>query len=212
MGLSGFFKKIGQELKVLTGDKAKNKQYSNNKVYPSAKEAKKAFEQSKRKLFDVNGWSDMEGINSKFVLYDQGGMPSSGGLKPGYFIKIELPGAKVENWVQISKVSNQPDFAEFVVHPSEKPQEKDNPNAEVKHFFSKEASSTFRVERKDKLIEASEIGRNEYINNQGEESGNRQVLNTLIAEGGWAGFQKIQWEKLTKFLVHSDEVKTSTGR
>lgn len=212
MGLSGFFKKIGQELKVLTGDKGKNKQYSNSKVYPSVKEAKKAFEHSKRKLFDVNSWSDMKGINSKFVLYDKAGRPSPRGLKPGYFIKIELPGANVENWVQISSLNNQPDLAEFVVHPSEKPQEKGDPNAEVKHFFSKEASSTFRVVRKDKVIEASEIGRNEYINNQGEESGNRQVLNTLIAEGGWAGFQKIQWDKLTKYLVNSEKVKTTTTR
>jgi len=212
MGLTDFIKRIGQELNVLTGDKAKNKQYSNKQVYGDVEQAKKAFEHSKRKLFDVNGWSDMKGINSKFMLYDDLGKPASGDPRPGYFIKIELPGAKIENWVQINEVSNQADSAEFIVHPSEKPQEKADPNAEVKHFFAKEASSTFRVIRRGNIIEAFEIGRNEYINNQGDQSGNRKILNSLIAEGGWAGFQKIQWEKLTKYLVHSDEVKTSSGQ
>lgn len=209
MGLFNFFNWIGKELQVLTGNKARYKQYSNKQVYPNVEQAQKALEVSKRKLFDINGWSDMKGINSKFTLYDQSGKPVSGEPKQGYFIKIELPGTKIENWVHIYKVSDEDDSAEFIVHPSEKPEEKRDPNAEVKHFFAKEASSIFRVVRTGNVIEAFEIGRNEYINNQGDQSGNRQILNTLIAEGGWAGFQKIQWEKLTKYLVHSDEVKTS---
>jgi hypothetical protein len=208
MGLKSFIKEIGHELKVATGNEGKDKQYSNSQIYPDNQEASEALEKSKQKLFDVNGWSAMKGINSKFMLHDQQGQPVSGQPRQGYFIKIELPGPAIENWVQISEIRNEPDMAEFTVHPSEKPAEKSDPDAEVKHFFTKEASSTFRVSRKDNTIQADEIGLNEVINNQGEESGNRPVLNTLIAEGGWAAFQKIQWDKLTKYLVHSDEVET----
>ena len=150
----------------------------------------------------------MKGINSKFVLYDQQGNTANGSAQPGYFIKIELPGPPVENWVEITELHDEPNMAEFVVHPSAKPSERSDPNAEVKHFFVKEASSTFRVVKEGTRIQAFEIGRNEMINNQGEESGDRSLLNTMVAEGGWAGFQKIQWEKLTKYLVHSDEVET----
>ena len=208
MGLKKIFKGLTQEIKVLTGDKPKDKQYANEHSYPDISQAQKALEESKRKLFDINGWSDMEGLNSKFVLHDEKGKTASGQPKAGYYIMIELPGPPVENWVQIAEVRNEPDLAEFIVHPSEKPKEKTDQNAEIKHFFAKEASSTFRVSRNENVIRAFEIGRNEFINNQGEESGDRPVLNTLIAEGGWAGFQKLQWDKLTKYLVHSEEVKT----
>jgi len=208
MGLKDIIKKAGDELKVLTGEKAKNKEYFNEQAFPDEISAGKAFAESKRKLFDVNGWSGMKGINSKFVLYNQQGKPANGSAQPGYFIKIELPGPPVENWVEVTELHDEPDRAEFVVHPSVKPSEKSDPDAEVKHFFAKEASSTFRVLRKGKVLQAFEIGRNELINNQGNESGDRQILNTLIAEGGWAGFQEIQWDKLTKFLVHSPEVET----
>ena len=205
MGLKNFFDGVKKEIEVLSGDKPKNKEYSNEHAYENDEQAKNALAESKRKLFDINGWSKMEGINSTFTLYDSNGQPAFGDPQPGFFIKIELPGAKIENWVQITEIRNEPDLAEFVVHPSEKPEEKADPDAEVKHFFAKEASSTFRVLRNGHVIQAFEIGRNEYINNQGEESGNRQVLNTLIAEGGWAGFQKIQWDKLTKYLVNDEE-------
>jgi hypothetical protein len=208
MGMKNFFTGIIREFKVLTGEKPKNREYSNEKTFPDEESAKKAFEESKQKLFDVNAWSDMKGINSKFTLYSKEGKLAHHNLKPGYFIRIELPGAPVENWVQITAVKNEPALAEFTVHPSEKPAEKSNPDAGVKHFFAREASSTFRVTRTGTILHAFEIGRNELINNQGKESGDRQFLNTLIAEGGWAGFQKIQWDKLTKFLVHSDDVET----
>ena len=208
MGLKDILRKVGNELNVLTGDKAKNKEYSNEHAYPDITQAQRALEESKRKLFDINGWSNMKGLNSRFVLYDEDGKPAFGDPKAGYYIMIELPGPAVQNWVQITDVRNEPDLAEFIVHPSERPRDLNDPNAEVKHFFAKEASSTFRVSRNENVIHAFEIGRNEFINNKGTESGDRRVLNTLVAEGGWAGFQKIQWDKLTKYLVHSDDVKT----
>jgi hypothetical protein len=73
---------------------------------------------------------------------------------------------------------------------------------QVAHFFGGEATSTFRVELKGNTLVASEIGRDERINNQGDEAGGRAVVNTLIAEGGWALFQEMQWKKLTDYLAH----------
>jgi hypothetical protein len=72
----------------------------------------------------------------------------------------------------------------------------------VAHFFGGEATSTFRVELQGNTLVASEIGRDERINNQGNEAGGRAVVNTLIAEGGWALFQQMQWKKLTDYLAH----------
>jgi hypothetical protein len=72
----------------------------------------------------------------------------------------------------------------------------------------KEATSTFRVQRRGKSIYAYEIGKNEGINNEEEDAGNRKLINTLFAEGGWAGVQKLQWKKLTDYLVHKIEIES----
>lgn len=35
-------------------------------------------------------------------------------------------------------------------------------------------------------------------------------MNTLVAEGGWAGVQGLQWDKLTRYLVHLEETKEAS--
>jgi hypothetical protein len=117
-----------------------------------------------------------------------------------------LPGPVPENWVIVTDIKEEENMAEFTVSPSIDPTEKNKERKEIKHFFIDEATSTFRVEILDKTIYAFEIGRNEGVNNEGEEAGKRKLINTLVAEGGWAGFQKFQWEKLTGFLVHKIEI------
>ena len=54
-------------------------------------------------------------------------------------------------------------------------------------------------------IQEISLREDEAINNQGEEAAGRKWINTLIAAGAWLGFQKIQWEKLTDYLVHKPE-------
>lgn len=208
MGIKKIVDKVKEEINVLKGDESKDKLYRNEQDYPDVASARAAFEKSKKKLFNVNGWSKLEGINSTFELHDDRGRKSMAEIPEiGYFVKITLPASNVENWVNISSIRVEDDLAEFTVHPSEKPNPPADEEAVTEHFFTKEASSTFRVELQGIKLIASEIGQNEYINNQGEESGSRSVLNTLIAEGGWAGFQGLQWDKLTGYLVHQEEAK-----
>jgi hypothetical protein len=210
MSLKDIISKVKKEIDVLQGDATKDKVYTNNNTYPDETTAQQKLTLSKQKLFDVNRWSGLEGINSTFELFDSSGQKSDA-QKPetGYFIKIVLPGSGIENWVKITEIKEEANSAEFVVHPSEQPmlQSEDNSN-EIKHFFIKEASSTFRVERQGNTLIGYEIGRNEGINNKGDEAGDRAILNTLVAEGGWAGIQELQWDKLTSYLVHLEETET----
>ncbi|WP_161888499.1 hypothetical protein [Pontibacter russatus] len=208
MGLKDMFDNLKKEVKVLQGDETKDKVYSNHNEFPDEAAAREAFGRSKQKLFDVNGWSRMAGFNSEFNLYDSRGRRTAA-TKPevGYYIDIILPASTLDNWVQITDIREEENLAEFVVHPSEKPQERHQEDKVIEHFFIKEASSTFRVVREGNTLHAYEIGRNEGINNEGQESGNRALLNTLVAEGGWAGVQGLQWDKLTKYLVHLEEAK-----
>ncbi|TXK37020.1 hypothetical protein FVR03_16205 [Pontibacter qinzhouensis] len=206
MGLKDFFDKAKKEIKVLQGEETKDKVFSNEQDFPDEASAKEAFERAKKKLFDVNLWTDLEGINSTFELYDPRGRKTTEPQpQVGYFVRIILPGTELENWVDVSSVKEEENMAEFTVHPSEKPQTLTDNDEVTEHFFTDEASSTFRVVLEGKTLRAYEIGKNERINNQGEEAGDRKIMNTMIAEGGWAGFQDLQWEKLTRYLVHLEE-------
>lgn len=208
MGIKDIFNKIKSEVKVVQGEETKDKVYTNQNIFPDEATAKREFERSKKKLFDINQWSDLDGINSTFQLFDDRGRRTSANMpEVGYYIRIILPASPIENWVRIARIHIEEDMAEFVVHPSEKPKELTDEEEVVQHFFIKEASSTFRVERTGNTIIGYEIGENEGINNQGEEAGDRALLNTLIAEGGWAGVQELQWDKITKYYVHLEEVE-----
>ncbi len=208
MGLDNIVNKVKKEIDVLRGAEVKDTEFSNENTFPDEASATEAFARSKEKLFEVNKWSGLPGINSTFILFDEGGNQVEGrNPEVGDFVQIILPGPGPENWVTVTNIRQEENLAEFVVSPSPAPAPLTDNTKEVKHFFGKEASSTFRVEKQGNVIKASEIGRSERINNQGEEAGSRAVVNTLVAEGGWAGFQALQWEKLTRYLVHLEEAK-----
>lgn len=208
MPLKKIVNKIKKEAEVLQGKATKEKTYRQEHTYPDEQTAKQEFENAKLKLFNINLWSHLEGIDSTFVLYDERGRRTNAEMpKVGYYIKIVLPVSKIENWVKVTDITTKEKMAEFVVHPSEKPAERTDEEKVIEHFFIKEASSTFRVERQGKTLIGYEIGKNEGINNRGEEAGDRALINTLIAEGGWAGVQELQWDKLIYFFVCPKEAK-----
>lgn len=208
MGIRKILKNLWAELGFLEGLNAKNKKFSNKRDFPSKKDAITAFERSKVKLFNVNRWSHLPGINSAFHLHDANGEKISTD-KPlkGYYIYIDLPGPDPVNWVQVIDILDKQDEAEFTVRPCAEPKATRENQKEIKHFFTDKATSTFRVKRIGKTIYAYEIGKHEEINNRGEKAGNRKVINTVIAETGSLGLQKLQWDKLTNYLVHNSEIE-----
>lgn len=205
MGIFKIFKEI------FTGNKVADKEATNDKLFQSEnhyddpERARKAFYKSKMKLFDVAKWSQLDEPTSKFELFKSNGTPvKSKKPRVGDYIKIDLPGPTPENWVKVVEVIDNDSTASFTVSPSEDPREKDG---EIEHFFIKEATSEFKVELLGNTIKGYEIGKNEGINNAGYEAGKRALVNTLIAEGGWAGFQDYQWNKVTDYFVHKKEIK-----
>ena len=200
MNIKQIIKDIAHEINVLTGKADKDKKYASHRQFPDEETARQAFADSKARLFHVEQWSELPGLASRFELYNHRGEAYSAERpRVGDFIRILLPVPSPENWVEVTDIQEQEDVAEFTVHPAQDPRDSEK---DVEHFFVDEASSTFRVERQGSVIYAFEIGKNEGINNQGEEAGTRNVLNTLIAEGGWMVFQEMQWKKLTRYLVH----------
>jgi hypothetical protein len=206
MNIKKVIDKVSHEVETLKGDQTKDLIYSSEHVYSNERTAAHAFLRAKAKLFAVNDWSTMPSPTSTFELFDSHGRPRhSDKLLVDDYIRIELPlpGNIPANWVQVTDIQVTETEAEFTVVPSADPQrDQTDESAPIEHFFGPEASSTFRVERRSNRLIACEIGRNERVNNQGEAAGNRGTLNTLIAAGGWAFFQEVQWKKLTEYLVH----------
>lgn len=206
MDIKDIYRNLKRKIKVIEGEESRNQHFSSQNDFPDEATAREAFKRAKEKLFDVNKWSALPGFSSEFKLYnDRGELRSAKKPEPGDYLLINLPKPAPSNWVKITEVKEEEDMAEFTVSPSEDPKEKGT--RQIKHFFIDEATSTFRVSREQRSIFAHEIGRNIAINNEGEEAGDRKVINTLIAGGGWAGLQKLQWEKLTDYLVHKVEIE-----
>jgi len=206
MPLKDIVNKVKKEIDVLQKNDTKDKLFVQENHYPDIASAQEALALAKEKLFDVNKWTDLPGISSTFELHNPAGEKiETPAPKVGDFVRIKLPGIPVDNWVQVIDIQTEDLSAQFTVKPSPKPNPAPDSAEEVKHFFGKEASSTFRVQLDGTTLRGEEIGRDEMPNNETEEAGARALLNTLVAEGGWAGFQKLQWDKLTSYLVHKTE-------
>ena len=193
---------IKEEAKVLKGEKAKDKQYVSSRSFDNDASAQAEFGRAMERLYDVNAWSDIPGVaNAAFQLYSSDGQPVRRHLvQMDDFIRIDLPGPLPFYWVKVVEVSNGDDHAQFTVQPAHDPTKREDP-AVTDHFFRDQARSIFRIERDGAEITAMEIGLNEAINNQEGEAGEKRLINTLVSEGGWAGFQKYQWKNLTEYLV-----------
>jgi hypothetical protein len=194
---------IKKEGDVLKGERTKDKQYSTVRNFDEEDSARFEFSRSKERLFNVNAWSDIPGIaNATFELFDDNGNRiDRNKVEKGDFIKIDLPGPLPFYWVRVNEVTDEKDAAQFTVQPTYDPTDRADDKQVTDHFFQDKARSIFRVERKGKEITAMEIGINEAINNKEDEAGSKGVINTLVSEGGWAGFQKYQWKNLTDYLV-----------
>ena len=193
--------KVQHEVAVVKGDATKDVSYVSRNTFADDAQTEDAFARSVDKLLNVNGWSGLSGFTADFVLHDPNGqLKPDGRVAPGDYIKIILPGPMPENWVRVIDHSAAENRVEFTVQPTHAP-EKAN-SAETDHFFTDEARSIFRVERLGTTVTASEIGRDEAINNQQPEAGDRAIINTAIAAGGWLFYQQFQWKTLTDYLVH----------
>jgi hypothetical protein len=202
MGINDFFDAAKKEGRILQGEGKKDRLFVSKQDYADEQTAAQEFTRSKNKLFNVEAWSALPGLSSGFYLYDeQGNRKQIHSPKEGDYIRIDLPGPFPQNWVRITRLYEDNKLAEFTVKPSKAPQAGQD-DSQVKHFFTEEASSTFQVQLIGNTLVAREIGLDEVINNQGRQAGNHALVNTLIAEGGWAFFQKVQWQKLTDYLVH----------
>nr|WP_293836005.1 hypothetical protein [uncultured Arsenicibacter sp.] len=201
IGMENKMNPVKKEVDALLGDAVKQKTFREEQTFANDFQAKLAFQAAAGRLFDVNSWSTISVLTADFVLYSSNGKPKPVMLpQSGDYIRIQLPGPVPENWVRIFDVNQSGDHAEFSAHPCQHPLS--DTKAQTDHFFKHSTISTFRIERLGNTLIGSQIGKDEQINNQQPEAGDRQVINTVIAEAGWLFYQSVQWNALCRYWVN----------
>jgi hypothetical protein len=179
----------------------------NSVEMPDEQAARNLFKVAKERLLDVNNWHQVSGAASAtFQLSDEQGNKVNSPVALGYHVQIDIPGpgnisGKGYDWVQVEAIEEHGGESEDVIAIRVRPT--GNPKhapEEIAHFFTGEASSTFAVRRKGKIVVASVNGRNEKPNLH---TGNvlDKIRNAVIGATAIAGLNKPQWKSLVQGLL-----------
>jgi hypothetical protein len=176
----------------------------------TAEEARRMFEQVKKRLLHVNDWEKLTGPGTAdFQLTDMAGNAVQRAATEGDHFMIDIPGpgpvtGEGYDWVRIEsieEVNNAADDMECItirVRPATNPK---GGGEDVAHFFKENATSNFMVIRKGNTIVAGVYGRNE-LPNTGAEKAVDKARNTMVALSAMAGASKLQWKSLVKGLIN----------
>ena len=168
------------------------------------KEGLALYEKARKNLLDINNWEHIAGkLSAGFRLTDPFGKLVQRLPLQGDFIRIHLPPSTDDkfDWVRIEAIEEQKyqdnlNWIMIRVRPSDPPRQQE----ETEHFFSKEATSSFLVERAGRKVTASVRGRNELpnIKTPGLVS---KMRNLLFGLGAMLGLNYPQWKGLVKGIL-----------
>jgi hypothetical protein len=170
--------------------------------------AESLFERARRNLLNVNDWHTIAGPHSAvFEIIDERGEKITGDVKKGNYLRINIPaipGSPAGNgadWVKVERINEQVNlnYQSIAISVRPAPSPIDN-ETEVAHFFADEATSTFSIERRDRVVVASVNGRNETPNTE-TKTIRARIRNFFVAIGAMLGLNKPQWKSLVKGLI-----------
>lgn len=185
---------------------------SHEYVATNSSEAERVFSMATERLRNVNIWANLCGpLSAKFSLTDERGEAVSRAVQQGDYFRIDVPGPGPSagdgfDWVKVEALeenrnpSAQEESVTIRVRPAPSPE---NTKRDTAHFFSDDATSSFRVIRRGNVVRAEVHGRNEVPNTDVERKGDK-VRNALVGSGAIAGISKPQWASLVKGLLNVD--------
>jgi hypothetical protein len=175
----------------------------------SDEEARNIFTMAATRMLDVNSWEKICGpISAKFRLTDEEGKSLQRPAKPGDFFCIDVPGPGPSagdgfDWVKVEALddrrgdSSAEESITMRVRPAPSPENNDRDTA---HFFTDDATSSFRVARHGRTVRAEVHGRNERPNTEVHNAADK-LRNAVVGTGAVAGISKPQWNSLVKGLL-----------
>ena len=177
-----------------------------SKELDSEKEAGAFLRVVIRRLLDVNHWHQLGGkASASFQLTNDTGMNLERSAAPGDLFRINIPApgnasGDGDDWVRIESIEETDDGVVMQVRPCPNPM---NTDADIAHFFSDAATSSFVAKREGKKVIAGVYGRNEKPNTD-TSSITDKIRNTAVALGAISGLSKLQWKSLTAGLMEKE--------
>lgn len=176
-------------------------------------EAKAFYQIAKNRLLNVSCWPEICKVPlSTFTLTDQNGHEVIREAEEGDYLKIDIPGPGTHtgdgfDWVRIEKIEEEITISSSVItlqaRPAANPTQKD---ADVAHFFSQQATSTFQVRQSGTTVSAEEHGRNE-VPNTATSNLTDNIRNTFVGWTAKIGLSYPQWKSLVKGIVETAAAK-----
>lgn len=167
-------------------------------------EAAHLYIRARKNLLSINQWQELAGkLSARFTLIDPNGVEADRFPLQGDYIRIHLPTSTPNkyDWVRIEKIQDEnPDDYTGRILIQVRPADPPLPQQETEHFFSREATSSFFVERKGKRVSAMVRGRNELPNLDADNLVDK-IRNAVIAIGAMAGLNVPQWKALVKGIL-----------
>ncbi|MEI6948724.1 hypothetical protein V9K67_16140 [Paraflavisolibacter sp. H34] len=177
----------------------------------TVEEAKQFYELVKERLLHVHRWHDLAGaLTAEFQLTDSQGREEKRATREGDYWKIDIPGpgsltGEGFDWVRVERMEEHEDpYTQRLlirVRPAPNPQ---NEDADVAHFLSDEATSSFVVKREATKVTATVHGRNEKPNVDTEAVVDK-ARNAAVATGAMTAFSKLQWKSLVNGLIEKEK-------
>lgn len=176
-----------------------------SRKYNTVQEAKQAFRRQTESLLRPGGWNSQAiGItyadSPRWDLLDSKGIerPKNPRLEQNDILRIANV-AGTDFYVQAENVNNQRDNVQFTLRPCKNPQ---SPNpGETTHFFTKEATRTFTLQREGNEVFFVTEGRNETLN-IASESGPFVASNAVGGAAVMYGMGSLHWELFAHRLLN----------
>jgi hypothetical protein len=182
----------------------------------SSKEAaSECYKRAAMRMRNPPVWRELAGwASAHFLLADADGKELHRLAEKGDYIRIDLPGPGPKagegyDWVQIGVLEDHTDPSGekerigMTVAPSPAPGRNDKDSAGVAHFFQKQASSTYIIEREGDKVTVWYYGRNEVPNTSTEKTSDN-VRNAVVAAGAILSFSELQWSALCKGFLAAE--------
>lgn len=171
---------------------------------PTEEEAIKTFNRACKRLQNPQVWKEIAGtFSASFHISNSEQSNPQRLTRVSDHLRINIPSlGKGYDWVRVAAISERADPVDgdefgIQLRPSVNP---DKPHEGIAHFFKKDASSTFIIQRKGKVVKAYYHGRNEVPNTNDVPLVDK-VRNKIVAEGALAGVSAVQWKALIKGLL-----------
>lgn len=171
--------------------------------------AAEAFEEAKRRLRNVNGWTRTAvGDSAVFQLCDIDGNPVERDAEQGDLVRIRLPGAKrpdgTYDWVQLPQIREgvDPDGHAWILLTTKPVADPTATADSTAHFFDDGSTGTFIIRLNGNNVEGNHYGRNELPNTEGGLLEKARAL--IVTIGAYLGMSDVQWRNLVKGLLGKD--------